>query len=281
VSATRRLIVNADDLGLSPGVNRGIMDLAAAGVVTSASLLMNLPATADAVRRATAIDLPLGVHLNLTAGRPLTGPGTSLTRAEGRFGRPEWVVGQLVAGRLRLPEVEREWEAQIEAFLATGLRPSHLDTHVHLHVLPPLAAIVWRLAGRHGIGAVRLQGHGLVLHQVAPFVPPALVTRWRLATGRRPAAAPMLRIDHLLVLTAMRPPPTPRSLAALLRRLPPGLTELVTHPGYVDDELRGLDPLTWAREEEVWLLGGEWWPALLAETGIVLTNFRDAAAGSV
>jgi predicted glycoside hydrolase/deacetylase ChbG (UPF0249 family) len=276
--AERRLIVNADDMGLSPAVNRGILELHAAGSITSASLLMNLPATADALAQTIDSDLDIGVHLNLSVGRPMAPGGPSLVGPDGRFRRPEAQVQRLLSGQLRPDEVEREWAAQIEAFLATGRRAAHLDTHVHLHALPGLLSMTLRLAERYGIGAVRSRGHGLVIHQAAPLLPRRFVGRWRLPFGPGATSKPLLTTDHLLVLTAMGRRVSPDDVAALLRDLEPGLTELVTHAGYVDDELRRHDPLLWEREHEVRLLRSSWWRRLLADLRIQPTTFREELA---
>jgi predicted glycoside hydrolase/deacetylase ChbG (UPF0249 family) len=271
--AERRLIVNADDFGLSPAVNRGIMELHAAGAITSASLLMNLPATTDALARSAGTDLDIGVHLNLTVGSPLARSVPSLLGADGQFNRLGTVLRRLASGHLRLAEVEREWAAQIEALLATGRRLTHIDSHVHLHAWPRLSGVAFRLARRYGIGAVRLRGHGLIFRQVAPIIPTRLVERWRFPFFGSTYSSPVLTSNCLLVLTALGSRCTVASLRALLRDLPPGLTELVTHPGYVDDELRRLDPLQEPREVELRLLSGTWWPEALAATGTRLTTF--------
>lgn len=270
---SRRLIVNADDFGLSPGLNRGIIDLHTAGIVTSASLLMNLPATAEALALTTGSDLDIAVHLNLTVGRPLRSDVPSLIGADGHFRDPISQTRRLLAGQLRLDEVEREWAAQIEAFLATGRTLAHLDSHTHLHALPGLLGVLLRLAHRYGIGAVRSRGHGLVLHQAVPLVPQRLVGRWRLSF-RDHSAMPLMTSDHLLVLTAMGKRVGPDDVARVLRGLEPGVTELVTHAGYVDDELRRLDPLLWEREAELRLLQPRWWRPLLDDLGIQPTTFR-------
>ena len=276
----RRLIVNADDLGLSRAVNQGIIELHTAGVVTSASLLMNLPATAHALDRTAGTDLDIGVHLNLTVGAPLAHDVPSLVGSDGRFGRG-LALRRLARRQVRLEEVEREWAAQIEAFLATGRPAAHLDSHLHIHALPGLMAVTLRLAQRYGIGAVRLRGHGLVVQQAVPVMPTWLATRWRMQLARRADATDVLTSDYLLVLTMMGPRCTAGPVKALLRRLPAGLTELVTHPGYVDEELCRLDPLRWQRERELQFLRSEAWRALLAESGTELTTFhREVTRGS-
>ena len=97
----RRLIVNADDLGLAPAINLGVVELHAAGVVTSASLMMNLPATADALALTAGSDLDIGVHLNLTAGAPMTRGVDSLVGPDGRFRDPAAHAATVLGQRLR------------------------------------------------------------------------------------------------------------------------------------------------------------------------------------
>src|SRR5262245_22573007 len=118
----RRLVVNADDLGLTVGVNDGIFDAHEQGILTSASLLANAPATADAVRRARSHPaLGLGVHLALVDGVPVLPPGRvpTLVEDDGRF-RRSWkpFIAACLGGRVSLADIERELTAQVERVLA-------------------------------------------------------------------------------------------------------------------------------------------------------------------
>src|SRR5438105_10439039 len=167
----RLLIVNADDLGLAPGVTRGILELARCGAVTSTSTMINLPGSKEAVAAARSAGLDMGLHLNLCLGAPLLAPEAvpSLVAPNGRFVRANVITRRRFAGQLRLDEVEREWSAQIESFLACGVRPSHLDSHCHLHAYPGLYRLTMRLAVRYGIPGVRRACTGVIYH--APRVP--------------------------------------------------------------------------------------------------------------
>ena len=128
----KRLIVNADDLGLSPGVNRGILEAHLRGVVSSSTLMVNMPSALSgaALVRAEAPRLGLGLHLNLSHGRPLLPPEEvpSLVRADGRFVS---VSRGLASARCWHPkEVRAELEAQLARFgELTGGLPDHLDSH--------------------------------------------------------------------------------------------------------------------------------------------------------
>src|SRR6267143_1580202 len=160
MTVLRNLVVNADDLGLTPGVNTGIFDAHDRGVLTSARLFAHAPATADAVRRAWARpSLGVGVHLTLVDGTPLLPPHRvpSLVEDDGRF-RASWkpFIVACLRGRVALAEVERELTAQIDRLRSEGIRLTHLDAHKHVHAYPPIFTIVARLAERFAIPVVRV-----------------------------------------------------------------------------------------------------------------------------
>jgi hopanoid biosynthesis associated protein HpnK len=159
MSTRLKLIVNADDFGISEAVNRGIAEAHDRGIVTSTSLMATGPAFEHAVQLARGRPrLAIGVHLVLTEHRPLVGAAAapSLVGDDGSF---EPHVGQLLkralARRISYQEVRRELAAQVERVRAAGIRISHLDGHQHAHVLPGVARVVAELAAAHGIAAVR------------------------------------------------------------------------------------------------------------------------------
>lgn len=273
MQAERLLIVNADDLGLAPGVTRGILELARLGVVTSTSLLPNLPGSAAALAAAREMRLDVGLHLNLCAGVPLSPPHTvpSLLRRDGAFATAGAIARRRYAGRLRLDDVEREWSAQIEWCLAQGARPSHLDSHCQLHGLSGLYHLTLRLARRYGIAGVRSAAAGFI------WQTPGL-SRLRVTLRRAPTHDSVpFHPDFFSVLSVLGQMRSARPLQALLRALPPGVTELVCHPGHVDDELRRLDPLTDQREREWLLLTRLFLRDLLRGEGIRLVSWADLA----
>lgn len=243
----RQLVVNADDLGLTVGVNDGIFDAHDHGVLTSASLMVAAPAAADAIRRLAARpSLGVGVHLTLVDGRPVLPASRipTLVEGDGRL-RQSWrsFVTDCLRGRVSLVEAERELGAQIERALEAGVSPTHLDSHQHVHAYPPLFAIVARLAIRHGISVVR------VPYERGAWLPRARsravfrqtwqnAVMWRWASRNyRLAASVGLRTPQLIgrvhtgALSAADLPP-------LIGRTQPGVTELMVHPGYLDADLR-------------------------------------------
>jgi len=145
-----RLIVNADDFGYTPGVNYGIVDAHLRGAVTSATAMVNMPAFAHAMELARQVPtLGVGLHFNITAGRPVTGRISTLTDENGAFRGREYLFG--VGEGPDPQDVEEELEAQLGAMLKSGCMPDHIDSHHHVHALPAVEPAVLRIAGRMGV----------------------------------------------------------------------------------------------------------------------------------
>jgi predicted glycoside hydrolase/deacetylase ChbG (UPF0249 family) len=137
------LVVNADDAGVDPPRNRGILRAAKEGIVRSASLLVNFEAARGFVEAASAVaGLGIGLHLNVTEGSPLVGGHRSLVGAGGRFLGKHEVYRRAAAGLVDAREARREIEAQWSRLEAWGVRPTHLDGHNHAHLFPGIADAV-------------------------------------------------------------------------------------------------------------------------------------------
>jgi predicted glycoside hydrolase/deacetylase ChbG (UPF0249 family) len=235
-----QIILNADDFGLTHGINRAIGELHSAGVLTSATLMANGAAFDDAVEIARAHPaLGVGCHIVLTDGAPVSPPGSirSLIGADGINFRPSLVdfVQALLLGRINEEEVAREALAQIEKLQGAGIHPTHIDTHKHTHLFPSIARPLLQVAEHCGIRAIR-----------NPFEP-----EWSLALnhgGRarrlavrlvgllRPRFEAHARIRDRRVLTTGQL--NAATLGEILRALPlSGIYELCCHPGYNDGEL--------------------------------------------
>ena len=155
-----RLIVNADDFGMAPGVNRAILELHAAEVLTSATLMARAAATEEAVRMALAMPtLGVGCHVVLVDGAPVSDPGripSLIDRSTGAlYPSLESFLKRLYTARVRGAEIEAEAAAQIALLQSYGLRLTHVDTHKHLHMFPQVLRPVLRAARAAGIRAIR------------------------------------------------------------------------------------------------------------------------------
>jgi len=255
MTSKRRLVINADDFGLSAGVNRGILEAHAAGTVTSTSLLVNTPGFADAVRAARdAPELGVGLHLNLTAGRPVSRPdavSSLCDRRTGRFCSLSRLIARVLVGRVDRAEVALECAAQIERARGAGVRLTHLDGHQHTHVLPGIWGPVVEAAKQAGIDVMRLglePAVGIAWRPLAAVGQLLLTASWRRATR----GAPLPRhADHFrgFALTGRRD--FLERLLGVLDRLEPGVTELMVHPGYADASLEGWVSYGGGREREL------------------------------
>lgn len=251
----RVLIVNADDLGMNPAVNAGVIAAVEEGIATSCSLMVPCPGAEQAMRLLRERPhVPFGIHLTLVRDRRAdrwapVAPSRevpTLVEADGLLPRYEQ-VGQLVA-RARIEEVGREFRAQLDVVLAAGLHPTHLDFH-----------------------SIADGGRDDVLDlTVALAAEHRLAVRVWLEPGRRRArrrGRPV--VDHpFLDSTRLDPATKADRYAELLRALPPGLTEWAVHPATADpDGERG-------RRADLDFLVSPSARELVAHEGVVLIDYR-------
>jgi chitin disaccharide deacetylase len=276
----RLLVVNADDLGFAPGVNRGISEAHDAGTLSSASMMVNTPAFAEAVSLAMARPrLGVGLHLNLVSGRPLTDAPSLVNARTGEFHSLGELARRALTGRVRREEVRRECDAQLRALAGAGIVPTHLDSHRHAHALPGILPAVAASAYEAGLHWVRRP-----LDRPTPASPAAsakmlvLHAAWRRAlVDVDRAHLPLLaRAPNFRGIALQGAADVEAQLLALLDRLPPGATELMLHPGYDDRTLAAQDPYRHEREREVAALCAPAVRTRLARGDIMLTNFASA-----
>lgn len=253
-----RLIVNADDFGLTAGINRAIVDLFEAGAISSATLMATAPASTQAIALALRNPgLGIGCHLTFVDGVPVSHPDSipTLLGADGKCFRPSYLdfVQALLRGTIDGAELAREAQAQIQQLQRAGLDLTHVDTHKHLHCFPLVFETVCYIAGRCGVAALR-----------NPFEPawssslahPSLMRRLQLAAlprisidrkgerfreVMREARALGVASDGTLGIAATGTLHS-AGLRTLLTRLcaepDDAVYELCCHPGHVDDALR-------------------------------------------
>jgi chitin disaccharide deacetylase len=286
----RNLIVNADDLGWTGGVNRGIVEAHGNGIVTSASLLANGAAYASAVKLAHATrGLGVGVHLNLSDGEPAAPREQvkSLLNESGKLeGRPKGLLLRLARRNVLLEEVEREWDAQIQKVRDSGIEPTHLDGHRHVQMLPGLFEIALRLAKRHGIAAIRIAHEESTLRAAltagAKQKGAVVMKQGVQARGLKLLApdahdkaerAGIATADYFCGI-AQTGEMTREGVLRLLEILPEGTTELMCHPGYADEELvRSATRLQGSRQRELEILTDTDVRNLVASQGIRLIDY--------
>jgi len=287
----RNLIVNADDLGWTDGVNRGIADAHRQGLVTSTSLLANgraFDSALDVARGNPA--LGVGVHLNLSDGPPTASPENvrGLLNSENCLeDGPETLLLRIASRSLPLEEIEREWDAQIQKVREAGIHPTHVDGHKHVQMLPGLFEIAVRLAKKHGIRAIRVSHEESRLRAV-------LATGGERKTGvvlkqgvqarglklLAPDAREMANRQGLVTTDyfcgiAQTGVLHRTGVERLLESLPDGTTELMCHPGYFDDALHASPTrLQESRQTELQILTDPALRKLVATRGIRLISYK-------
>ena len=268
----RQLIVNADDFGFTRDVNRGIIEAHTHGILTAATLMANGDAFDDAVRLAREHpSLDVGCHLVLVQGRSVLRPGAALPAS----------VSHLVSALCRRGiRVYDELRAQVERIAGAGLRPTHLDTHKHTHLLPPVLDAVCRLSREFAIPWVRRPFDFPLSAGSVPFMQRALsrsLHGLRVQFHGKLARHGCRTTDQFagFQLTGRF---RARELAELLRALPPGVTEFMCHPGYCTDELRAMSTrLKDSRAQELEALVAAEVREVLNSERIQLVSYRELA----
>lgn len=283
----RRLIVNADDFGLTEGVNRAIAEGNRSGIVTSATLMANAKATNAAIALAKAQpSLKAGCHVVLIDGVPLATNLPSLTEDSPQFRSSlKQFAMAAVRGQVAADEIQREAEAQIRKIQSCGITLTHVDSHKHTHMFPHVLRPVLRAAKACGIRAVRnpfeplrswpigmvLGAPGLWLRSSGVMAFQMFAAKFRRALKEEG----MVSTDGTvgIAVTGML---DQKKLLRILGALPQGTWELVCHPGYSDSDLQAAGTrLTKSREVELAALTSVETKKALTARQIELISYAD------
>lgn len=273
----RCLIVSADDLGLHEDMNIGIQLAHAQGIVTSASVV----ACGEAFDHALAIihdypDLDIGVHLTLVEERPICSPREipSLVGPDGRLlSSYRMFTARALSGLVRPAEVRRELSAQMERVISAGCRPSHLDSHQHIHLLPPVWGVTRELARRYGIRWIRLSYFGTIIGSWQTVADPFFRLGMNVLSAMRSDNSEEQIHTVGLHLSGRLSEP---DLSRIITGLRPGVSELVTHPGITTPALSNRYRWRYDWSTELAALTSPGIVSLLKSCGVVLRRFGDA-----
>lgn len=262
-SGVRKLVVNADDFGFTPDVNQGIIEAHRHGILTATTLMATGAAFDEAVRLARETpSLDVGCHLVLVGDPPF----------------PRTVAQLMRAVALKRIHAYDEFALQVRRVLDAGLRPTHLDTHKHTHLLPPVLDAVARISEEFGVPWVRRPFDFPFAADGVPAAKRATARAMTVARGRfaRVLARHGCRAtDHFagFQITGRYDAP---GLARLIRALPEGSTEFMCHPGVLGQDLRAARTrLKESRERELRALTSSDVRAAIEECGIQLAGYRD------
>ncbi len=277
----RRVIINADDFGLCSGVNRAVVQAHTDGVLTSATIMANMPAFREAVDLTKKLpNLGVGVHLNISDGRPLSSNERihRLLDSEGQFAlSPSKLALLSMAANQIKKTIRTEFASQIQLVIDNGIKPTHLDSHKHIHCFPVIFSIVCDLASYFKIPAVRFAFEPLEICK-APWPLPTKGGEKRsslirtLARINRMQCPDLLKTD-ILVGIAHTGKIDIHFLRAVTSYNSVATMEVVTHPGFSD----GLDPnktrLVQQRQAELEALCSEATRRYFKDAGIKLVHY--------
>jgi predicted glycoside hydrolase/deacetylase ChbG (UPF0249 family) len=277
---SKKLIVNADDFGRSPGVSRGILEAHREGIVTSTTVMINQPAIEHQLAQAMAcVELGIGLHLVFSAWRPVLAaslvPG--LVDEKGRFLDQHTLWAR--AERIPLAQLRAELSAQFERFVAlAGRPPDHLDCHHFVHLYPPFFQVYADLAAELNL-PLRVPfppaPDFAQAVKALPFLrgfPPDRVRGMIATNSALIRARKLAHPDHFIADFFGRKALTLAALSRLLDTLPDGVTELMCHPGHIDSALAG-SGYTAEREIELALLKDPAIRERVERLGIELATF--------
>lgn len=249
----KKLIVAADDFGLTNGVNDGIVRAAGEGIVTSLNFLPAGEAFGHALKLAKETGLKeAGAHLALTEMSPVADVSKvpSLVGAGGRFygGHFQFMM-KFISGAISRDEVYLEWRSQLDRAAASGIRITNLSSHEHLHMIPDLLAVMVRLAKEYSIPAIRYphRDRSSRKEDFGSLVKKAALTCFESNVGKTLQAAKIIAPEHFLGFLDSGNI-TEEVLLGIIEGLEYGTTELVCHPGFLDK--RVLDHYTFHKNSE-------------------------------
>jgi len=287
----KRLIVNADGFGFTPGVNKGIVEAIKNGIVTSISCVVNFPYIKELPQILSEFpNISPGIHFNLSVGRPVTHPGKipSLVNEKGEFWGDR-LLSLILEGKINKEEIETELEAQVKILLDLGIHPTHWDGHQNKHLYPLFFNAAMKIAKKYNIRKMRTHRRYLFVSGNDKFRSLLLMKYY--------ISHPKQIISHIYSRLLMRIARskgfimadrliTPGYLGedrkfhlntwlSILKKLPPGTNEIYCHPGYPDEILEKYAIYVKEREVEIKVLSSPEIKETISLYGIKLISFYD------
>jgi len=258
----KRLIVSADDFGFTEGVNQAILECYKKGSVSNASLAVNMDATENAILLAKQNPgLGVGLHFNLTLGKPLTDPKLipSLVNCNGLFYNRKEFENRSIFGLIRYKDVEKELLAQIKYYLNFNLTMTHIDSHQHIHLLPPLFTVISNYCIQNSI-PLRIPYNNYILNIQIPqlkdltkLLRRSLLTLLIYFNRSQIFNKCLISNDHFYCIADFIPHQKLINIEHYIKiidSLKSGVSELMTHPAIADDNLRKLNRISEISQQE-------------------------------
>jgi hopanoid biosynthesis associated protein HpnK len=231
----KKLIVNADDFGLTEGINKGIIEAFREGIVTSASIMANGESFEHAVSLSQQYPaLSIGAHLVLVEEKPVLSPDEvpSLIGKNNKLHKNyKEFLTRFLLGRIKIIDIEKELRAQLEKVLKAGIQIAHIDSHQHLHVYPAILDIVLRLAEEYGIRWIRNAYEHSTASSIGQGGLKILAKK-----GKQKILNAQTQTTDYFFGAGFSGRMTERELLNVLVKLPAGTSEIMCHPGEDDEK---------------------------------------------
>ncbi len=279
--AIRRLIVNADDFGISRSVNQGIIESHINGIVTSTSILANGPAFDDALKHIHSNSkLGIGIHLNVLRGKPVLSSSDLPNITNQKYFKLKFNSVLFKLNKRLLKEIELEYRAQIEKVLKHNIDVTHLDSEKHHHLMPPLFNIAAKLASEYKIKAIRCGFEKITLYPSKLKTLGLLLVNLFVQLNKNCALRYGLKSAKDQIGIGMTGNMELEDLITFLHKLKPGETEFCCHPGYINaghmEEIKeyGKFYIDKTREKEMRILSNKKIRTLVKRKKIRLINYK-------
>lgn len=246
----KKIIINADDFGMSTSVNKGIIEAMTNGVVSSTTIMMNMPKAQEAIELAKKYHITsIGIHLNLTKGYPIL-PKEEIPLLVLENGKVKDMRKELITPEVK-EQIKKEFTAQIESFYLHKMVPTHLDSHHHIHMLEGINEVVKELANKYNLPT-------------------------RAFNFNESINADELRTPNFLDCAFYGPRVSTENLLNILTKNNQGIVEIMVHPGYVDQELIEISIYNDKRKEELDILTSQQIIEFVNKHNIQIVSFKEA-----
>jgi predicted glycoside hydrolase/deacetylase ChbG (UPF0249 family) len=281
----RKLIINADDFGLLPEVNRGIIECFQTKSISSTTLMVNAEGTQEAVDLAkTHPSLGVGLHFNLTHGSPVCEPEKipSLVNGKGSFHSRTEFEKKIILGKILFQDIEKEFKAQLQKFDKSGLEMTHIDSHHHVHIFPSVFKIVSSYTVEMGLPlripwvsyrfvkpTIKLKGYKAALRK--------LLLHYLIPRKSSLSVKAILTPNNFLSIYDYIPCPFPilsEHYLTLINSVSNGILELMAHPAYVTSKLKRIFTDAHIKEMERSTLVSFSLVELAEKTGFKVISFK-------
>jgi len=282
----KKAIFNADDFGFSEKVNEGIVECFLNGVVTDSSVIMTMPATEHAISLIKKHKLNAGVHLDITEGKPLSKVKNNSIISNGGFCGVAEIILNASLGKLNKQDIKKEFRKQIDKFKKSEIKPTHLDTHQYIHMIPIVFDAVAEVAKEYRIKTLRISAENLSINlyklqneSLLSLLRPDIFKSIFVSTLSNVSKTKLKKYglkttDNFFGIARINSKNVLASFENIIKNMPFGTSEVMCHPGYYDKKIENFSCYVKQREDELSALISPRIKELIKKYKINLISFK-------